>query len=87
VHVLRTILLGSFCVIATAQSAMSRHVLAWPIAVDPASSCSSRCTISRGHILCPRFLVTPDYYPPGCYDYKMTMTACGWQLQRVFRCP
>jgi len=81
---LRTILIGSACVIATAQSATSRHILARPLAVDPA--CSSPCTISRGQISCPRFFVTPDNYPPGCHDYKMTLTACGWQLQRYFRC-
>jgi hypothetical protein len=53
----------------------------------PAPSCAIRCTISRGQISCPRFLVTPDNYPPGCYTYKMTLTACGWQLERVFGCP
>jgi hypothetical protein len=84
VQVLRTILLGPLCVIATAQSAISRHILARPFAVDAA--CSSRCTISRGEISCPRFLVTPNY-PPGRYEYKMTLTACGRQLRRYFRCP
>jgi hypothetical protein len=86
-YALRTVLLGSMCIVATAQTAMSRHMQARPFAVDPASNCTSRCTISRGQISCPRFLVTPDNYPPGCYTYKMALTACGWQLERVFGCP
>jgi hypothetical protein len=86
-YAFRTILLGSMCIVATAQTAMSRHMQARPFAVDPASNCASRCTISGGQISCPRFLVTPDNYPPGCYTYKMTLTTCGWQLERVFGCP
>ena len=83
----RSILLGLLCIVATAQTAMARHMPAWRFAFEPAQSCSSWCTISHGHISCPRFLVTPDNYPPGCFSYKMTSTACGWQLERVFRCP
>jgi hypothetical protein len=83
----RSILLGSLCIIATTQTAMSWHVPARRFAVVPVPDCSSLCTISRGQISCPNFLVTPDNYPPGCYTYKMTLTTCGWQLERVFGCP
>jgi hypothetical protein len=86
-YVLKNILLGSLCIVATVETAMSRHVQVRPFAVDPASNCASRCAISRGQISCVGFLVTPDHYPLNCYTYKMTLTACGWQLERVFGCP
>jgi len=49
-----------------------------------AAACSAQCAVSRGTIWCPHFLTTTEHYP--CADYKMQLTACGWQLKRVFIC-
>jgi hypothetical protein len=76
-YTLRAILLGSLYTVATAQTAMSRHMPARPFAVDPTLICASRCTISRGQILCPKFLVTPDHYPLGCSASSPTQPAPG----------
>jgi hypothetical protein len=46
--------------------------------------CNVRCSASRGVFLYPHFLTSTHHYP--CVDYKMQLTAYGWQLKRVFMC-
>jgi hypothetical protein len=86
-HVLKIL---AFCFVCTMPQAATLRSSApqlnrsrsFSASVPP--SCYVQCVVSRGVISCPHFLDTPEHYP--CVDYKMELTACGWQLQRVFMC-
>ena len=70
--------------IVSYTSMVQAHGAKYSSLVSSAEACSAQCTASRGTIWCPHFLTTTRHYP--CADYKMQLTACGWELKRVFMC-